>query len=153
MPRKYNGKGDPRCLGDAGLTEEQRVDKGTLARIGERFKARMERGWRKAGPRGRMGVRCYWYRQDGDTGLLIPVRQLTLDRVVDNPEWVRPDDPASRWIRGWVVWGMEYVEVRKEIGDRYWKTMRLVADPGDQPLEKSRALDWGQVIQWPREEG
>lgn len=151
MPRKYNGKGDPRCLGDLGLEPGQRVPGETLARIGERFRARMERGWRKTGPRGKMQVRCYWYQQSPE-GLLVPVRQITTARVVDEVDWVNQAEPDSKWIKGWVVWGREYVEVRKEIGDRYWKTMRLVGEGewDGKAATKSRSLDWGRVIEWPR---
>jgi len=148
--------GDPRTLGNAGLRPEEIVDGEVLAKLGKRFQKASNREWRKGtnpmrGKRERMQVRCYWYKQTAD-GLLVPVKQLTTSRVVDRVEWVAgPNGPAGgpKWIRGWVVWGrgLELEEVRKEIGDRYWKMIRLV-DPADLPLGKSRLLGWGQAVDW-----
>jgi len=146
--------GDPRTLGNAGLRPEEIVDGEVLAKLGKRFQKASNREWRKGtnpmrGKRERMQVRCYWYQLVPETGQLVPVKQLTTSRVVDRVEWVRPEDPASQWIRGWVVWGrgLELEEVRKEIGDKYWKMIRLV-EPADLPLGKSRLLGWGQAIDW-----
>lgn len=131
--RLYNGKGDPRCLGDAGLRPEQIVPLAVYKALGKRFRKTRGRMDRRVWKTGAMQVRCYWYRigpgEGAGLGLggLIPQGQITKSRIVDKVEYV-PGYEAQGWIRGWVIWAGEYVEVRKFMGEKYWKMFRLLGD-------------------------
>ena len=143
MSQKYNGKGDPRCLGDQGLRPAQIVSPEVYKALGKRFRKTRGRMDRVRWKTGAMRVRCYWYQLD-QTGGLIPRGYITTSRIVDKVEFVPGRDPEL--IRGWVIWGGEYVEVRKWMGERYWKLMKLIGD-GD----KDRSIGRGRVIAWPQE--
>ena len=161
--RTYNGKGDPRCQGDSGLRPAQIVPPEVYQSLGKRFRKTKARMDTRRG-RNRMKVRCYWYRR-GDDGKLIGIGSMVASRVVDRVEWV---DPVKGWIRGWVIWAGEYVEVRKFMGEKYWKLLRLVEEgdgngDGDKSQGGQRDVEgykpsytWigrGKPIGWDRGDG
>ena len=148
--RPYNGKGDPRCLGDAGLRPDQVVSQAQYQALGKRFQKLRPRakGWRSRG-RNAMRVRGYWYQQDQD-GKLIPIREMTRPRVVSEIEFA---DRESGWIRGWCSWGGKWVEVRKYLGEKVWKIL-LLADDGNTNSEEEDIHGGtrhyrGRPIAWP----
>lgn len=156
--RTYNGKGDPRCLGDAGLRPEQIVPPAVYKALGRRFRKTRGRMDRRVWKTGAMQVRCYWYRigpGDGDGGprgpQMIPQGQITKSRIVDKVEYV-PGYEAQGWIRGWVIWAGEYVEIRKFMGERYWKMLRLLGEgerrPGYYGKGIWKGIGAGRPIAW-----
>lgn len=147
--RNQTNKGDPRCLGDRGLRPEEIVPPEVYARLGERMRQKGRPRRPGLGRSEQSLVRCYWYRK-GKDGRLVGVRWLTQSRVVDKAEWVPGWE--GKWIRGWVIWGQEYLETRVGVGEKYWKLMRLVDGEGEGKGQgEGGRLSQGTAIAWPQE--